>query len=139
MSSLTVYSDKYKCVTDQIFFASSVSYDPSISADTKEVRKSFFECLCVLVKLTACRTVGTSTAAGYASLQSWWLLSRAGKKTSEATLTGYIYCFKDFNLSFNCFVSCHIQRAGDIVGFLTGGFDIGRLGFLLWENKDLFK
>lgn len=102
MSSLTVYSDKYECVTDQIFFVSSVSFDPSISADTKEVRKSFFECLCVLVKLTVCRTVGTSTAAGYASLQSWWLLSRAGKKTSEATLTGYIYCFKDFNLSFNC-------------------------------------
>lgn len=103
MNSLTVYSDKYKCVTDQIFLVSSISYELSTSADTKEVRKSFFECLCVLVQLTVvCRTVGTATAAGYASLQSWWLLSRAGKKTSEGTVTGYIYCFRDFNLSFNC-------------------------------------
>jgi len=62
------------------------------SVDTKGVRKGSFVCMCVPVQLTViCRTVGTSTAAGCTSLQSQWLLSRAGEKTSEAAATGCMY------------------------------------------------
>lgn len=91
------------CHRSGFFLISSISYDLFKYADTKEVRKSFFECLYVPAQLTVvCRTVGTPTTAGYASLQSWGLLSRAGKKTSEGTATDCIYCFKDPNLPFNC-------------------------------------
>lgn len=59
MNSLTVYSDKYKSVTDQIFFFTFfVSYDLFTSADTKEVRKSLFDCMCVPVQLTCLQNCG---------------------------------------------------------------------------------
>lgn len=103
---------------------SSVSYDLFTSVDADGVRKVSFVCICVPVQLTVfCRTVGTSTAAGCASLQTWWLFSRAGKKTNEATATGCIYYFIDSNLSFSCCsVPCHMQRTGNIVRFLTQDF-----------------
>lgn len=116
---------------------SSVSYDLFTSVDADGVRKVPFLCMCVPVQVTVfCRTVGTSTAADYASLQIWWLFSRAGKKTSEATATGCIYYFIDSNLSFSCCsVPSHIQRTGDIVMFLTQGFVVVVFTF----GKKIFK